>query len=189
MEAGKAAAKRSFFRNLLFMNLEIFRPAHLFYRVEDISPEWLKQQGISYILLDVDNTLAVWNEEQLSSSVDLWIRNIKENKIKIMLISNSAAARLERISSRYGLGYISWACKPFNRSFLKALHLLGCTDRQRAIMIGDQVFTDVFGGNRLGIKTVLLTPRFDKDYIWTKFVRVIERIVLKRLNISKKTRV
>lgn len=170
------------------MSLDIFRPSYLFYQVEDISVEWLKRQDISYILLDVDNTIAVWNEEQVSVTVEAWIREVLQSKIKIMLISNSAAGRLERISARFGIGYISWAYKPFNHSFLKALHFLGCTDRKRALVIGDQVFTDVLGGNRLGIKTVLLTPRFDKDYIWTKFVRILEKIVLKRLNISKKTR-
>lgn len=150
---------------------------------------WLQEQGISYVLLDVDNTIAVWNEENISAGVDAWIKNVLESDIKIILISNSSTGRLERISSIYGIRYIGWSCKPFNRSFVRALRLLGCNDRNSAIVIGDQMFTDVFGGNRLGIKTVLLTPRFDKDYIWTKFMRIIERIVLKRLNISKKTRV
>ena len=174
---------------LIFMNLDIFKPKYLFYQVEDISIEWLKQQGVAYILLDVDNTIAVWNEEHVADSVDAWIRNVLQNKIKIMLISNSAAARLERISCKYGIGYISWSLKPFNRSFVRGLALMGCTDKKRALVIGDQVFTDVFGGNRLDIATVLLTPRFDKDYIWTKFARKMENIVLRKLNINKKTRV
>lgn len=170
------------------MGFEKFRPTYLFYQVEDISIQWLQNERVAYILLDVDNTIAVWNEEQISSTVDAWIKNVLHNKIKIMLISNSATARLDRISSRYGIGYISWAGKPFNYSFIKALRFLGCTDSSRSLVIGDQVFTDVFGGNRLGIKTVLLTPRFDKDYIWTKFVRIVEKFVLKNLGISKKNR-
>lgn len=171
------------------MNLEIFRPKFLFYQLEDISLEWLQEQNVSYILLDVDNTIAVWNEENIAPSVDAWIKNALQNKIKIILISNSAAARLKRISSVYGIKYISWALKPFNRSFLQALTLIECNKKENALVIGDQLFTDVLGGNRLNIRTVLLTPRFDKDYIWTKLVRKIEKIVLRNLNISKKTRI
>lgn len=169
------------------MNLEILRPTYLFRHVEDIPLCWLQEQRIKHLLLDVDNTIASWDSEQIDPKVDAWLRAVLDAQIRIELLSNSPPGRLKRLAGQYGIGWTSWALKPFNRSFKKALRRLGCTDGKEALVVGDQMFTDVLGGNRLGIRTVLLTPRYDKDYIWTKLVRYAEQYFLEKLKINKKT--
>ncbi len=166
---------------------ERVRPTYLYYRVECISLAWLREQNVKYILLDVDNTIAVWNREDIETAVSVWLEGVLSAGIKVILISNSGATRLKRLSSKYGIGYISWALKPFSRSFERALNKLGATRYSDVLVIGDQMFTDVLGGNCLGIRTVLVTPRYDKDYIWTKLMRHLERYALHKLKLNKKT--
>lgn len=165
---------------------ERFRPTYLFARVEEISISWLKSASIKYVFLDVDNTITGWSEETVPSSVGTWLETLLANDIKIILISNSGNRRLEKIATRFGIKYISWALKPSKRPFLKALRTLECVDNSKVLVIGDQVFTDIWGGNKLGLNTALVTPRYQKEFFYTKIIRKIERKVLKILQISKK---
>ncbi|HHW74588.1 MAG TPA: HAD hydrolase-like protein, partial [Firmicutes bacterium] len=73
-----------------------------------------------------------------------------------------------------------YAVKPRRRAFRKALQILDLTASETAV-VGDQIFTDVLGGNRLGLYTILVTPINDKEFIWTRMIRCLERFVLKRL--------
>ena len=169
------------------MNFEILRPTYLFCHVENIPLAWLEEMGVKYLLLDVDNTIASWDSEDIAPSVDAWLRKVLGAGIKVTLLSNSPPGRLKRFARQYGITYSSWALKPLNRSFKAGLKRLDCADKGQALVVGDQMFTDVLGGNRLGIRTVLLTPRYDKDYIWTKLVRYAEKYFLKKMQINKKT--
>lgn len=165
---------------------EFVRPTYLFYHVEQISIDWLRAQNIRYILLDVDNTIAVWNKNEIDDGVAVWLREILNAKIQVILISNSGTARLKCMSLTYNVAYISWAMKPLRASFKKAMARWGNPDTQEVLVIGDQLFTDVWGGNKLGLKTILLTPRYSKEYIWTSLIRYLESYVLKRLCLCKK---
>ena len=165
---------------------EKFRPKYLFSCVETISLDWLREKKYEYIFLDVDNTITGWNEEIVSSSVGEWLELLLKNEFKIILISNSGNRRLSKIATRFGIKYISWAAKPSVRPFKKALQLLGCGDKNKVLVIGDQLFTDIWGGNKMGLNTALVTPRYQKEFFYTKIIRKIERKVLKILQISKK---
>ena len=75
---------------------------------------------------------------------------------------------------------ISKARKPSRRAFRQALATLGTTEKETAV-VGDQLFTDVLGGNRLGLYTVLVMPLSKREFFGTKAIRSLERIVLRRL--------
>jgi HAD superfamily phosphatase (TIGR01668 family) len=70
--------------------------------------------------------------------------------------------------------------KPRRRAFRRALHIMELTSQETAV-IGDQIFTDVLGGNRLGLYTILVTPISEKEFIWTRLMRKLERFVLNYL--------
>ncbi len=83
-----------------------------------------------------------------------------------------------------GIPGLSKANKPSRRAFLQALDLLGSRPEQAA-MIGDQVFTDVLGGNRLGLYTILVVPLCRREFLGTRVLRLVERVILRNLVLQK----
>jgi HAD superfamily phosphatase (TIGR01668 family) len=71
------------------------------------------------------------------------------------------------------------AAKPSRAAFRRALGFLGTAPEHTAV-IGDQIFTDILGGNRMGLFTVLVVPMSTKEFIWTKFVRQVEKLILRK---------
>lgn len=152
--------------------------------VLDIDLDYLKEKGISLLLLDLDNTLVEWHKEDISPSVIHWFREAKEKGFNLCILSNNCKERVEKISQSLGVSFIHKAIKPSKRAFRKAMRIYESNPWQTAV-IGDQIFTDVLGGNRLGIYTILVTPLATKDFWGTKLVsRKLEKVVLK--NLSKK---
>ncbi len=95
-------------------------------------------------------------------------------------MSNALERRIAYFRAELNLPGLSRANKPSRRAFLQALALLNSRPETTA-MIGDQVFTDVLGGNRLGLFTILVVPLCDRDFFLTRIARVFERWVLRML--------
>lgn len=148
-------------------------------RVSDIDLNWLEEQNIKFILLDVDNTISYWLEEDIEPDIANWIDLLKKKNFKISLLSNSDSKRLRKISNRFDITAISWSCKPFSFSFYKALRTMGAKDASQAIVIGDQMFTDVLGGNKIGAKTIWTKSLSSREFIATKAVRFLEKFFTK----------
>lgn len=149
-------------------------------RVSQIDLNWLAAQNIKFILLDVDNTISYWLEEDIEVDIAAWINQLKERNFKISLLSNSDSERLKRISKRFSIPAISWSCKPFSFSFRKALRNMGAKDASQAVVIGDQMFTDVLGGNKIGAKTIWTKSLSSREFIATKAVRLLEKFLTKK---------
>lgn len=147
-------------------------------RVTDITPELLKEKGICGILLDVDNTLSTHHGMVLTDGLENWIDNMQQNGIKLLLLSNSLEKRVKPFAEKIGLDYISAGLKPLPFGFLRGVRRLGLKKRQ-TVAVGDQIFTDVLGGNCVGVTTVLLTPIKPESSFRFRFKRKIERLVYK----------
>ncbi|SHI92157.1 YqeG family HAD IIIA-type phosphatase [Lutispora thermophila] len=145
----------------------------------------LKEKGIEGIIIDLDNTLAAWDVKEADAKVINFINDLKQKGFKICIISNNTKARVDKFNEILGLPAIHKAGKPKLSPYIKAMKLLK-THRQNTAVIGDQLFTDVLGGNRLGLFTILVTPISEKEFIWTRMVRKLERIVLKKVIIKDK---
>lgn len=130
-------------------------PNFYFHRVYDISPSFLANHGIKGLILDVDNTLALAEHPDPYEGVDGWIRLMRENNIRMVILSNNWSSRVEKLAKKLDLPYVSAAMKPFRFRFPKALKILKLQKSQVA-MVGDQVFTDILGGNSFGVYTVLV---------------------------------
>ncbi|KJS87267.1 MAG: hypothetical protein JM58_04795 [Peptococcaceae bacterium BICA1-8] len=147
--------------------------------LREVPLEILKKNKITGIILDLDNTLTDWNCVNISKDVCEWIVTLKNQGFKICIVSNNGVERIEASLKNLDVPYVPNALKPGKRAFLKAMKLLGTTSYSTAI-IGDQLFTDILGGKRLRLTTILVKPRSKKEFIGTQLVRKIEKVILSR---------
>lgn len=143
-----------------------------------IDAENLKSLGIEGIITDMDNTLVPWNDRTVHPRLAEWFANLKNMGFKLFIVSNNSKDRGGKLARELDIPAIWYAVKPRRRAFRKALEQMDLPPEKVAV-VGDQIFTDVLGGNRLGLYTIHVTPISEKEFIWTKLMRMIERFLLK----------
>lgn len=153
------------------------KPDLIYKGVPYIAYEDLKQRGVEGILLDIDNTLIDYTKHLSKEMID-WVYDAKKEGFKVCILSNSnKMEKIIPIAETLGIKYVSFAKKPAKSGFLKASKLLD-TEVTKLAMIGDQVFTDVLGANRVGMTSVYVEPINKKEYWYTKWKRPIESFIL-----------
>ncbi len=150
--------------------------------VYELDISLLKAKGIKSIIVDIDNTLVSWETRVPDDKVTELVCKLTSEGFKICILSNNTKKRVEEFNECLKLPAIHKAIKPSKTAFRRAMRLMNSSPENTAV-IGDQLFTDVLGGNRLGLFTVLVSPISDKEFIWTRFVRLLEKSVLKRNNV------
>ena len=149
--------------------------------VTEIQIAELKEQGIEGILLDLDNTLTGWQSSEVPQPIIDWLAALKEAGFKLCLLSNTRhGERLVQLSKDLDIGYVRRAFKPRKKGFLNAMKELG-TEPSKTIMIGDQMFTDIIGGNRVGIYTIMVKPMSKGEFVYTRLVHRPPETLLLRL--------
>lgn len=162
------------------MNLNKFVPKIYKKSVLDIDYKKLKEQGIKYLIFDLDNTLAVIDENKVSVKIRELIKKLKKD-FKIIVLSNNFKYRIKPICDMIDVTFISFSMKPFSKGLKKVLKMY-CLEKKDACIIGDQLVTDILGGNKFGIMTILVDPLSEKDLRITKINRFIERKIIKKIN-------
>ncbi|WP_416729035.1 YqeG family HAD IIIA-type phosphatase [Fictibacillus sp. JL2B1089] len=157
--------------------LKHFLPAQHVQNILDITPEMLVERGVKGIITDLDNTLVEWDRPEATPELIEWFTSIKEKGILITIVSNNTQHRVKSFSDPVGIPFIYSARKPMTKAFKRALKDMKLKNEQ-VVVIGDQLLTDVLGGNRLGLHTILVVPVASSDGFWTRFNRKIERIIL-----------
>lgn len=157
--------------------LKYFLPNEHYKSIFDITPEHLRKKGIKGIITDLDNTLVEWDRPQATPQLIKWFDSMKENNILVTIVSNNNENRVKSFSDPLCIPFIFRAKKPMVRAFRKALLQMGIK-REEAVVIGDQLMTDVLGGNRSGFHTILVVPVAQTDGVATKFNRFVERRIL-----------
>jgi hypothetical protein len=164
--------------NVLF---EMLVPKLRVNTVFDISLEELYRQGYRGIITDLDNTLVGAKAPVATPELLLWFEKVKEVGFKLIIVSNNNMDRVSRFATPLNIEFVHQARKPSNAPFLKAMKQMELPPEQ-TIVVGDQMLTDVYGGNRLGLYTVLVLPISVKDEgFGTRFNRRVERVALTRL--------
>ena len=156
-----------------------FSPHHTFRAYFDVTAAFLKEQGINVLLLDIDNTLAPYEQPLPDGRLKDWLGTLQEAGIRVAFLSNNHAARVELFNSDLGLPCRYDAHKPLTRYARRLIAALGGTEKSAAIM-GDQIFTDVCCAKFLGARAFLVPPILDKRDRFTRFKRRLERGILKR---------
>lgn len=138
----------------------------------------LKEQGIRAIMLDLDNTILPWKDHNVPDQSREWIRSALGCGMKLCIASNTHnPKRLRKIADGLGVPYMHKLVKPRRKGLRAAMAMMDSTTETTAI-IGDQIFTDILGGNRLRILTILVKPMHKREFIGTKFSRMLERPVM-----------
>ena len=159
---------------------ELFKPTLYLESIFNLDLENLKKRNIHGFIIDIDNTLVEWDKKYASERVKTWLRNLELQGFKVCLVSNNTEDRVVKFNEELKLPAIHRAIKPRLEAFEKAMDLMDTTPDTTAV-IGDQIFTDVLGGNRLKLFTILVIPMGNQELKWTKFVRRIEKVLLKKL--------
>lgn len=158
----------------------VFCPHHVVESVTDLSPAHLRSHGIRGVILDLDNTLVKWHQEEMADATIAWLEVLKAHGMPLCILSNSVLSkRSERIAVRLGCFFVRQARKPSRQGFLKAMAAMGTHPANTAI-VGDQMFTDILGGNRAGIYTVMVRPLQKQEFVYTRYVsRPPEKLLLR----------
>jgi len=143
----------------------------------DIQPIVLKKKGIKGIITDLDNTLVAWDVKDATPEVIQWFSQMKESDIKITIISNNKLERVKVFSEPLGTPFVYSARKPLTRAFKKVSNEMQLKNEE-IVVIGDQVLTDVLGGNLAGFYTILVVPIVQTDGKITRINRKVERRIL-----------
>ncbi len=146
--------------------------------VYHIDLQQLKQNGIRGFVFDIDNTLAAYEETAAGEELSIWLSQLSQKGFAAVLVSNNNRRRVENFASSVRLPWYARALKPCKFYLKKACRLLGLLPENIAL-VGDQVFTDVLGGNRMKMFTVLVSPISDKDTKFVKWKRKWERRIMK----------
>ncbi|ADY56231.1 HAD superfamily (subfamily IIIA) phosphatase, TIGR01668 [Syntrophobotulus glycolicus DSM 8271] len=163
----------------------LLKPTLQFEAIYKVPVSTLLDMGIGGLLLDLDNTIARWNDSTLTDDVVKWFEHAGRQGMKSCIISNnSSPERVARIAERLGIHYVFKAAKPRKKAFLMGIEVLGL-EPDRIVVIGDQLFTDVLGANRVGLKSILVNPLFHREFAGTKVLRLMERMVGRRTVFSE----
>ncbi|SMB94681.1 hypothetical protein SAMN00017405_0255 [Desulfonispora thiosulfatigenes DSM 11270] len=160
--------------------LSYFKPDYYAPSLFEIPIDDLKTYGIKGLIIDLDNTLTNWNTIEISKEVTDWLDKVQKKGFKVCVVSNNSFDRINNSLEGLGIPFVANALKPSKKSFVKAMKIID-TNINNTAVIGDQLFTDIFGGKRVGITTVLVLPISNKEFIGTKFVRLVEKIIIKTL--------
>lgn len=147
--------------------------------IKEITIELLQKHKIKGLILDIDNTLIDYDKKLLEGAEE-WCENLKQNGIKMCIVSNTnKVKKVEKVAKILELEYIYFAHKPNKKGFLKAQKILNLKAEEIAT-VGDQIFTDVYGGNRVGLFTILTKPIDERDILITRLKRPFEKVVIKK---------
>ncbi|MCM2531574.1 YqeG family HAD IIIA-type phosphatase [Neobacillus pocheonensis] len=157
--------------------LKQFLPNEHVKSILDINPEDLKEKGVKGIITDLDNTLVEWDRPNATPQLIRWFDEIKKHNILVTIVSNNNEERVKAFSDPLKIPFIFRARKPMGPAFHRAIAQMGIK-KEEAVVIGDQLLTDVLGGNRTGFHTILVVPVAQTDGFFTKFNRFVERRIL-----------
>jgi len=145
-------------------------PQYSFREITDITIDFLEQTGIKFLMLDLDNTIAAYDEHILSDDVVQWITNVKNSGVEMFIISNSTRKnRVESHSESIGSGFIMQSYKPSPKSLIHAMETSGFSTDVSALA-GDQIVTDTLAANRAGVISIIVRPkRFTNPFLAIRY--------------------
>lgn len=159
--------------------MSLLQPDRYFSRITAININAdLLGVGYSNVLLDIDNTLRSRETGSIPRDVGVWLAKARDAGIKFCLLSNNWHSDVFDFAEELDLPIVAKACKPVPFGYTKALRLLDC-DESSAVVIGDQLLTDVLGAHLAGIAAYMVLPLVEVDLKHTAVLRVVERGLLR----------
>ena len=149
-------------------------PDRLFQRYGEITPEYLRAQGITLLLSDLDFTLAPKSVRRPDQPLRDWIAALKANGIQFMIVSNNrSGARVTEFCADLGVEYQGHAGKPSPRGLTAAMERAGAA-REETAMLGDKLLTDMLAANRAGVLALMVEPVGGAVTTWQKVLHALQ---------------
>ena len=146
-----------------------------------VTLDFLRSQKIRYLLVDIDNTLAPYEEAQPNERVKKWVGDMRDGGVTVILVSNNHGERVELFNRELGLAAYHDCHKPSKKRLMKIAEQEG-VELSETAALGDQVFTDVWGARMIGVRAILVPPIRDKKTLFFRFKRALEAPILKRFH-------
>lgn len=149
----------------------------MFESVFDITPGFLKEQGVRAVVLDIDNTLVTYGQRLPTKEVKAWVDSLLSGGINAVIASNNNEERAREFSLPLGITYMSKCGKPSRRAVKSTCLKYGIKPGECAV-IGDQIFTDVLCAKRAKARAYLVKPLKYKENLFFKFKRALEKPII-----------
>jgi HAD superfamily phosphatase (TIGR01668 family) len=156
------------------------RPTSFARRIHEVDVEALRRDGVRGIIMDLDNTLVGYRLAAPDAEVAEWIAQAIRSGLQVVIVTNNTTAWARQTAQDLNVPCIANARKPLLRGFAAGLQALG-TSSEETVVIGDQLFTDVLGAKRFGMKVILTEPIVAREQWWMRLTRFLERLVLYRV--------
>ncbi len=147
-------------------------PAFITEKLTDLTPEFLKEQGIELLMLDFDNTIVPYTTSQATPQMDTWLKEMLASGIPVCVVSNSHKDRVKIFCAHYGMDCITHAKKPFSKGICQCLEKYKVPP-SHAALVGDQIFTDTLGANGCNVRPILVKAINNHNF-WLKARHVLE---------------
>lgn len=145
----------------------------------------LQEDGIKCLLFDLDNTCIPYKDKAPNKKLIELFETLKDMDFKIIIFSNATKKRIKPFKQQLNVDCLARAGKPRSQNFLKVMKMFNYNLSDVAI-IGDQLYKDILGGNKVGIKTILVNPMSLDDMFFTKIIfRPLERNKFKKMEKNK----
>lgn len=164
--------------------LKWFNPKLYISSYQLLEPDYLKRHHIKLLVCDIDNTLVPHDVADPDEAVFAFVEKMKEHGIGMALVSNNVEERVKVFAKPLGIPYYPFAKKPFQKQYRHILKDFDLTSDEVAV-IGDQLLTDMLGGNLAHFYTILSKPVVTRDLKWTKINRVFENMIYQLLEYKK----
>ena len=158
---------------------DFLTPDYMFARYADITPVFLASLGVRALLIDIDNTLAPYEQPDPDDEIRAWFRSLQEAGIVAALVSNNGPERVVRFNATLGLPAYAKSGKPRRKTLERAMRELGVTHAETA-MLGDQLLTDAYAGKHIGLPALIVKPIKDKTNLFFRFKRWCERPFIRK---------
>ena len=156
----------------------LIKPKYYFKRITDITVEDFQKMKVDTVILDVDNTITLQKAKYFIEGAEQWLDKMKSFGIKLIILSNAKPDRMSGFAKKVGLPFVALGLKPLPFGYWRSAKRAGSKIKNCCI-IGDQLFTDILGGNIARCKTVLVSPTELETSFGFKIKRKMERILLK----------
>ena len=154
-------------------------PDKVFEHYYDIEPRYLLSLGIKALIIDIDNTLAPYEQDVPDERIVSWLDSLAENGISASFVSNNEWERVQRFNEKLGLPAYAKSGKPFAKNLRRAMERMG-SDVTNTAMLGDQLLTDVCAGKHIGLRVFLVPPIKDRTSAFFRFKRTLEVGTIKK---------
>ncbi len=148
--------------------------------VFDLDLDQLRDHGVRGFILALDNTLVEWGYPEPTEPLREWVGRLLGAGFRACIVSNNSQARVQAFARALSVPGIDKAVKPRRGPYRRAMQVMGTASSETAV-IGDQIFTDILGGKRLGLFTILVAPVSRTEFLGTRLVRLIEGVWLRHL--------